>query len=55
MERINNMDVYAINEAKKNRISDLVKQYGDEKSNKLFDVEDYKMYLLLRHLDNLSK
>ena len=37
--------------AKTIKIKDLVKKYGDNNSDKVFSLDDYKMYLLNNFLD----
>ncbi len=54
MENIKTRNVFAINVSKEITISHLVEKYGDTSSQKIFFKEDYKFYLLLRHLDALS-
>ena len=51
MRKILNLDVEAINIAKKTPISYLINEYGDSNSKKVFSRNDYLHYLLLLHLD----
>ena len=44
-------DISALLLAKSIKIKDLVKLYGDPESDKVFSLEDYKMYLLNNYLD----
>ena len=44
-------DVPALMLAKTITIKQLVEQYGDAHSNKVFSIDDYKMYLLNKYLD----
>lgn len=47
VQKIIDEDIPALNLAKKNRVKDLVKQFGNPKSHKIFDcIDDYKAYLL---------
>lgn len=53
--RILNDDVPALNEAKKITLSQLAKKYGDKKSTRLFELDDYKMYLLNCYLEDKQR
>ena len=44
-------DILALIMARSVRIKDLINLYGDTKSDKVFSVEDYKMFLLNNYLD----
>lgn len=44
-------DTFALNTIGKVSYSDLVKRYGDETSTKVFSLDDYKMYLVNRYLE----
>lgn len=46
VKRIINNDVEAIRSAKEISIKDLIKKFGDINSDKVFSLDDYKMYLL---------
>lgn len=48
-------DTYALNVARNISYSELVKRYGDSASTKVFSVDDYKMYVLNKYLDDCSK
>lgn len=50
-ENIKNYKVFAINAAKEITVSQLVEKYGDKVSHKVFTEADFKVYLLLRHLE----
>ena len=52
VNRIINKDIEAIRIAKSIPIKDLVKKYGNYNSNKVFFLDDYKMYLLNNELNN---
>lgn len=52
VKRIINKDIEAIRIAKSIPIKDLVKKYGNYNSNKVFFLDDYKMYLLNNELNN---
>ena len=39
--------------AKSIKVKELVKKYGDPSSNKVFSIDDYKMYLLNNYLDEV--
>ena len=45
-------DVEATRIAKKISLKELVKKYGDSNSEKVFFLDDYKMYLLNNELNN---
>lgn len=55
MYKIINKKVKALEEARQITIGELVSRYGDKQSQKLFEASDYKIYLLLRHLEALNK
>ena len=46
VDKIIKEDVPAINFSKKITVSELAKKYGNSKSEKVFSLDDYKMYLL---------
>lgn len=48
--RIKEEDIPALKKAASITLAELAAQYGDENSKRLFTQEDYKMYLLNRHL-----
>ena len=48
-------DTYALNALKGLSYSELAKKYGDTSSAKVFRIDDYKMYLVNRYLDEYSK
>lgn len=48
-------DTYALNTVRNVSYSELVKRYGDTASTKVFRLDDYKMYILNRYLDDCSK
>ncbi len=50
IERIINNDVEAIRISKEISIKELIKKYGNINSNKVFSLDDYKMYLLNSHI-----
>src|SRR5690554_1417461 len=52
--KIKSQDVKAINIARSISIGDLVKTYGDHNSKKAFFIDDYKMYLLNKHLNKIG-
>lgn len=54
VKKILNNDVEAINIAKKITLKELALKYGDINSNKVFSLDDYKMYLLNEHLSKLK-
>jgi len=47
-------DIPALNLARKITMKELVARYGDKDSNKAFQVNDYKDYLLNRYLEDYS-
>ena len=51
VRRVVEEDIPAITLAKSIRIKELVEKYGDINSDKVFSLEDYKMYLLNSYLD----
>ena len=55
VNKIINEDIPALNIARKIKIKDLVKKYGDFTSNKVFSLDDYKMYLLNNYLAEIEE
>lgn len=53
VKRILTNEVEAIQIAKAITLKDLALKYGDSNSNKVFALDDYKMYLLNCHLENV--
>lgn len=47
-------DTYALNMIRKCSYSELVKRYGDATSTKVFTLDDYKMYMVNRYLDDCA-
>jgi len=47
-------DTYALNMIRKCSYSELVKRYGDTTSTKVFTLDDYKMYMVNRYLDDCA-
>lgn len=52
VRKIMEEDTYALNLARKVTLKKLVERYGDKKSNKAFQMGDYKDYLLNRYLED---
>ncbi len=52
--RIKEKKVKALEVAKEITIGELVLKYGDKHSKRLFEVEDYKEYLLIKHLESIK-
>ena len=52
IRRIMDEDIPALEKARSITVGELVSKYGDPASNRLFEEEDYKMYLLNTHLEN---
>ncbi|MBR3839896.1 MAG: radical SAM protein [Erysipelotrichales bacterium] len=52
IRKVINYDVDAINKAKNISIAELVKQFGNATSDRMFAIDDYKMYLLLKYLSD---
>ena len=50
VKRILSNDVLAIKIAKSITLSELAYTYGDRNSKRVFALDDYKMYLLNKHL-----
>ncbi len=48
-------DTFALNEARKITVGELVERYGDPTSERAFSPEDYKGYLLNCHIESLSR
>lgn len=55
IRRIVDEDISALNLAKYVSIQELVARYGNNHSNKAFQLEDYKMYLLNHYLEEYDK
>lgn len=54
--RIKEEDIPALNAARKITLSELAKGYGDESSEKIFEEDDYKIFLLNKYLgDSLTE
>lgn len=52
VQKIVDEDIPALNLAKKISVKDLIKQFGNSQSNKIFDcIDDYKAYLLNKIID----
>jgi len=51
VRRIKEEDIPALREAKRITVSELVKRYGNPRSDKVFTLEDYNYYLLNTHLE----
>ena len=51
MRRIVEEDIPALNLARIVTMDELVERYGDAQSDKAFQIEDYKMYLLNRYVE----
>lgn len=51
IRRIVEEDCWALNQARKVTMKELVVRYGDRQSNKAFQMSDYKDYLLNRYLE----
>lgn len=47
-------DTYALNMIRKCSYSELVKRYGDTTSTKVFTLDDYKMYMINRYLEDFA-
>ena len=54
VRRITEEDIPALNEARNITISELVSRYGDPLSEKAFEEEDYRIYLLNTHLERMD-
>lgn len=52
VRRIKEEGIPALREAKSIKVSELVKLYGDPRSDKVFTLEDYQIYLLNTHLEH---
>ena len=52
VRRILDEDIPALEKARSITVGELVSKYGDSGSNRLFEEEDYKMYLLNTYLEN---
>lgn len=50
IEKIVNNDTNAVRIANQMRFKELVQNYGDKNSKRMFTLEDYKMYLFQKHL-----
>ena len=50
--RIKEEDIPALNYAKKVTLSELATSYGNPNSTRLFEEDDYKMFLLNKYLEN---
>ena len=55
VRRILNEDILAIKIARSISVGELVSMYGNPDSKRLFEEDDYKMYLLNSHLEKLVK
>ena len=51
VRRILEEDIPALNTARKITLGELVRQYGNPASERLFEEEDFKIYLLSTHLE----
>lgn len=51
VRRIVYEDIEALRIARSITLKDLVELYGDSKSDKVFDLDDYKMFLLNKHIE----
>ncbi|MCR5067761.1 MAG: GNAT family N-acetyltransferase [Erysipelotrichaceae bacterium] len=51
VRRVVEEDIWALREARRITLGQLVRLYGDFQSKRAFEEEDYKMYLLNRHLE----
>ena len=52
VRRITERDTFALNKIRNCSYSELVKRYGDPTSTKVFDLDDYKMYMINRYLED---
>lgn len=55
VRRIVEGDTYALNTLRDHSYSEFVKKYGDVTSTKVFSLDDYKMYVVNRFLDDISR
>lgn len=55
VRRILNEDILAIKIARSISVGELVSMYGNPDSKRLFEEDDYKMYLLNSHLEKLAE
>ncbi len=51
VRRVREEDIWALREARKITLSELVRRYGDPDSERAFEEDDYRMYLLNTHLE----
>lgn len=51
IRRVMEEDIPALREARNITLGELVSRYGDPSSEKAFEEEDYRMYLLNNHLE----
>ncbi len=54
-ERIISENTFALNRARSISLATLVERYGDFQSDKAFSLDDYKAYLLNRHIESLTR
>lgn len=54
IRKIINEDTFALNKARNISLRELVLKYGDKSSNKIFYLDDYKLYLLNCYIDSES-
>lgn len=54
VRRIRNEDIPALRIARSISVGELVSLYGNPDSERLFEEEDYKMYLLNLHLEKIA-
>ena len=55
VRKITEGDTFALNALRNCSYSELAKRYGDTASTKVFDLDDYKMYLVNHYLEQLSR
>lgn len=48
-------DTYALKRAKEVTLKELVERYGDFSSDKVFDLDDYKIYLFNNYLKDAKE
>ena len=55
VRRVVEEDIPALREARRITLGELVERYGDPASDRAFEEEDYRMYLLNAHLERLGE
>ncbi len=55
VKKIISENTFALNKAREITLGELVKRYGDFKSDKAFSLDDYKAYLLNNYIESLER